>query len=67
MVRLGEVPLRIELTTTISGVEFAQCYAERTDTVIDGVEVAVISIARLRANKKASGRPKDLDDLQHLP
>lgn len=67
MVRLGHVPLRIEILTGVSGVTFDECYPDRHETVIDGTEVTVISLARLRVNKKASGRPKDLDDLLHLP
>jgi len=31
-----------------------------------GVDVALISLHHLKVNKAASGRPKDLDDLQHL-
>lgn len=34
--------------------------------MIDGVEVNLISLKDLKANKKASGRYKDLDDLEHL-
>lgn len=66
MVRMGIPPVRIEITTTISGVDFAECYAERIVDTIDGVKVNVISLRHLRANKKASGRHKDLDDLEHL-
>src|SRR6185436_6292375 len=38
IVRMGMPPIRIEVLTTISGVEFAPCYAERIITTIDGVE-----------------------------
>jgi predicted nucleotidyltransferase len=34
---------------------------------IDGVKVNLISLVDLRTNKRASGRHKDLDDLEHLP
>ncbi|HSR51052.1 MAG TPA: hypothetical protein VLV83_09490 [Acidobacteriota bacterium] len=34
---------------------------------VDGVEIALINLEDLKLNKKASGRPKDLDDLQNLP
>jgi hypothetical protein len=66
MVRLGHVPLRTEILTGVSGVTFDECYPDRHETVIDGADVTVISLARLRANKKASGRSKDFDDLPHL-
>jgi predicted nucleotidyltransferase len=67
MVRLGLPPMRIEVLTTISGVEFAACYAARVTTMIDGVKVNLISLSDLKVNKQASGRYKDLDDLEHLP
>lgn len=64
---IGNSPLRIEVLTSISGVRFAECYAQRTRDVLDDVEVSFIALAHLRANKQASGRLKDLNDLQHLP
>ena len=67
IVRMGLPPMRIEILTTISGVEFAACYAARVTTMIDGVEVNLISLPDLKVNKQASGRYKDLDDLEHLP
>ncbi len=67
IVRLGVPPLRIEVLTTISGVDFEECYRERNHDSIDGVEVQLISLEHLKANKKATGRLKDLSDLEHLP
>ena len=67
IVRMGVPPMRIEVLTTISGVEFAACYAARLTAMIDGVEVNLISLPDLKVNKQASGRYKDLDDLEHLP
>jgi len=64
--RMGVPPFRIEILTTISGVDFAECFAERVIDTIDGVDVNLISLAHLKANKKASGRLKDLSDLEHL-
>jgi hypothetical protein len=67
IVRMGTPPFRIEISTTISGVDFATCYAHRVEATIDGVRVPVIDLAHLRLNKKAAGRFKDLDDLENLP
>ena len=67
IIRMGKAPFRIEISTTISGVDFATCQARRVDAVIDGLPVPVIDLASLRRNKKASGRFKDLDDLENLP
>ena len=67
IVRMGVPPLRIELSTTISGVNFGECYKARVTEVIDGINVNIINLADLKKNKKASGRFRDLDDLERLP
>ncbi|TVM00302.1 MAG: hypothetical protein CV087_14305 [Candidatus Brocadia sp. WS118] len=67
MIRLGMLPMQIEVLVEISGVKFSECYAERINDVIDGIPVNLISLKHLKINKKASGRYKDLDDLEHLP
>src|SRR5262249_52877466 len=67
VVRMGVPPIRIEVLTSISGVEFDACYAEKQMIRIEEVVVPVISLARLRQNKAASGRAKDLADLENLP
>ncbi len=67
IVRMGRPPMRIEVITAISGVSFDECYAERVVDTIDNIEVNLISLKHLKINKKASGRYKDLDDLEHLP
>lgn len=67
IVRMGVPPLRIEIATSISGVSFDECYAERVVTTLDGIEVSLISLKHLRINKRASGRHKDLNDLENLP
>ena len=65
--RMGVPPFRIEMLTSISGVAFAEAYAERITDTIDGIAVSIISLHHLKINKKASGRLKDLADLEHLP
>jgi hypothetical protein len=66
VIRMGVPPLRIELLTSISGVDFAACYARRMTKVIDEVPVPFISLEDLRTNKRASGCTKDLSDLEEL-
>jgi len=65
--RAGEPPMRLEILTSISGVNFEECYNERIEAEIDGIIVPIISLKHLRINKKAAGRPKDLADLEYLP
>jgi len=67
VVRMGVPPIRIEILTTIDGVEFDSCFAEKEMIQIEELLVPVISLARLRENKAASGRAKDLADLENLP
>ena len=67
ILRLGVAPLRIEVFSSIPGVDFDTCYARRVETTMAGVLVPVIDLADLKQNKLASSRPKDLDDLQNLP
>ncbi len=65
--RMGKAPIRIELFTTLSGVDFSICYKNRIEDVIDNVAIKIISLKYLKKNKKACGRYKDLDDLKNLP
>lgn len=67
VLRMGVPPLRIELLTGVSGVEFENCYSQRTLVNLGGVEVSLIGLEDLKVNKAASGRHKDLNDLEHLP
>jgi hypothetical protein len=65
--RMGFPPFRLEVHTIISGVDFAVAYANRVNATVDGIEIPVISLDDLKRNKLASGRHKDLADLDHLP
>jgi hypothetical protein len=64
---MGVPPVCIELITSATGVDFAQCYSRRQLMTIDGVDVRVIRADDLKANKKACGRAKDINDLENLP
>ena len=65
-IHLGTQPPQLEVMTSISGVEFAQCYPSRVTDYLDGVLVSFISLPCLINNKKESIRPKDADDYEHL-
>ena len=67
IIRMGNPPIRIEILTSISGVEFSECYAQRVSDVIDNVQVNLIDLLHLKQNKQSAGRYKDLDDLDNLP
>jgi predicted nucleotidyltransferase len=67
IIRLGVPPVRIEIVTTISGVNFGECYAEKVLGELDGEQVKLIGLKHLKINKEASGRHQDLADLENLP
>lgn len=67
IVRMGVPPMRLEIITTVSGVAFDACYQQRFVYDLDGIPVNVIGLDDLKANKRASGRYKDLNDLEQLP
>lgn len=66
VVQLGGEPQRIDLLTFVSGVEFDDAYEHRTVVRIGDVEVPVIGRAELRRNKLATGRLRDLADIEDL-
>src|SRR5882724_8606011 len=64
--QIGNSPRRIDILTRISGVEFEQAYANRKKVYLEGLEIPVISVPDLIANKRASGRTQDLADVEKL-
>ncbi len=56
----------IDIFTAIEGVAFDDAWKHRRETVFDGVKVAALGRGELLANKRASGRPKDLADAAWL-
>ena len=67
VLRIGQEPLRFDIINDIDGVSFSECYARRVEADLDGIQVRLISLPDLKKNKKASGRNKDLADLDYLP
>lgn len=67
MARMGNAPFRIEILTRISGLSFANAFARRIRVSIDEFDVNVIALEDLIINKTASGRLKDLADVENLP
>lgn len=67
IVQLGVAPLRIDLMTSIEGVDFSIAYKNRTKINYWGIEnISFISYEDLIKNKKATGRKKDTEDLEWL-
>lgn len=66
IIQLGYPPARIDLITTLPGVEFADCYASRVEIQVENTTVNFIDLENLKRNKRASGRPQDIADLANL-
>lgn len=66
IIQLGYPPNRIDVLTTLPGVDFASCYPSRLEIEVAGVRVNFIDLENLRKNKRATGRHQDLADLENL-
>ena len=64
--QIGLPPLRIDVLTQISGVDFATAWPRRQEALFDDVQVAVLGRDDFIANKRATGRLKDLADAERL-
>lgn len=67
IIQLGQPPLRIDLLMSIDGVSFSECFGKRVERTFDGLQMNFISYYDLVTNKKASGRHRDLDDVENMP
>lgn len=66
VIQLGRPPVRVDLLTSIDGVSWEQAIAGVEACHVDGHPVPVIGLREFVANKRASGRPTDLADLDSL-
>lgn len=58
--QIGVVPVRVDILTSISGVEVEEAWAGRIQATVDAVTLGVLGREELIRNKRATGRPKDL-------
>jgi hypothetical protein len=66
ILQLGVAPSRIDIMTSIDGVEFDEAWPNRLVVSIEGVSVPVIGREDLIRNKRAAARPRDLADVAYL-
>ena len=64
--QIGVAPRRIDIITTASGLQFEPAYRTSIPVNIEGIEVRIPSIDNLILNKRATGRTKDLADVEAL-
>ncbi len=63
---MGREPNRIDLLTEVTGLEFDTAWDRRIEIEMLGRSVPVLGLEDLIRNKKATGRPKDLLDIECL-
>lgn len=66
MVRIGRPPMRLEILTEISGVNFEMCYQNRESVEFEDFSVSFINLENLIKNKESTGRSKDRVDVEQL-
>ncbi|MEZ6059604.1 MAG: hypothetical protein R3C19_04510 [Planctomycetaceae bacterium] len=64
--QIGVAPRRIDVISSIKGVDFPDCIRRAEIVSLSGVSVPVISRDDLSRNKRATGRPQDLVDAEIL-
>lgn len=63
---MGYPPYRIDIITSIDGVEFDSAWENRMVVEVDGLPVPFIGREDLLRNKRSTGRPKDMLDVAYL-
>lgn len=66
IIQLGFPPNRIDILTSVDGIDFQESKSQALQITVDGITVPLISIPDLITNKRASGRLQDLADVEKL-
>ncbi|MEM1116677.1 MAG: hypothetical protein AAF594_10370 [Bacteroidota bacterium] len=66
VLQIGVPPRRIDVLTSIDGVTFDEAWPKRREVEVEGLRVPVIGRDHLIQNKAATGRPRDLSDIEGL-
>ena len=66
VVQLGRAPHRIDLLTSLSGVQIDEAFSTKVAGEIDAIPIGILNKELLIKNKQAVGRPQDLADIESL-
>ena len=66
MIEMGVEPMKIQILNFADGVEFETAYANRIESVVEDIVILTIRKTRPNSEKIASGRLKDLADVERL-
>jgi hypothetical protein len=64
--QIGVPPGRIDILTELTGITFAEAWSDRLTRAFGDVDVDFIGRASFIRNKRATGRPKDLGDIEGM-
>jgi hypothetical protein len=64
--QMGLPPVRIDVLTELSGVTFSEAWSTRTQAAFGPMTVDVIGREAFLKNKRATGRARDLGDIESL-
>ena len=65
-IQLGRPPYRIDILTSIDGVDFPAAYRRRVTIRSGKLTIPFIALGDLLANKRAAARAQDLADVENL-
>jgi hypothetical protein len=66
VIQLGVAPNRVDILTGLTGLKFDTAWNKRIDLPLDDETLPFLDKDSLRDNKKATGRPQDIADLEAL-
>lgn len=66
VIQMGVPPVQIHIMSDISGITWEQAWAGREVGTLGGQDISFIGRTELLLNKRASGRAKDLADVEAL-
>lgn len=67
IIQLGYEPVRIDILTSVTGLQFADCFEHCVIANFEGLPINFLDLDNLKKNKLATGRQKDLGDIENLP
>lgn len=66
LLELGVEPMKVQFMNFADGLRFSESFRARNIVEVEGISINTISRADLATNKRASGRYKDLADIEEL-
>lgn len=66
MIEMGIEPMKVQILNFADGLNFEDCYARKNPVTIEDIIVDTVSKDDLVKNKTATGRHKDLADVERL-